>query len=191
MRSPRRLVGRLEIPGEDAGQTHVAVERRVHDKIDAHRPCDREGLLVAGFCRRIRFCANGDSRKAGLWNFSMVRLSTRPRADRLPSAGKPRHEVALHEARGDPEVGPEKRTVHEDIPAGRALADEGERGERLAVVVDHGIVPEDLLAQNFDPFGLGARPVHPFPMTIVIFPREIPSASSRSSSGRRRPFSPQ
>jgi len=40
-------VGRLDIPGEDAGKTHVAVERRVHDKIDAHRPRDREGLKYA------------------------------------------------------------------------------------------------------------------------------------------------
>ncbi len=31
-----------------------------------------------GFPSRMRFWASGDSRKAGLWNFSMVRLSTRP-----------------------------------------------------------------------------------------------------------------
>jgi hypothetical protein len=81
-------------------------------------------------------------------------------ADRLPSAGEPRHEMALDKARGDPEIGPEKGAVHEDVAAGRTLPDEGQRGLIFAVVVDDRVIPENIPAEHLRPFVGGARPVH-------------------------------
>ena len=72
-------------------------------------------------------------------------------------------EEVILESRPDPlpQPGAEKGAVHEDVAAGRALPDEGERGLVLAVVVDHPVVPYDIFAEHLYPFVGGARPVHP------------------------------
>ena len=83
------------------------------------------------------------------------------RTHRFSSAGETRHEMALHEAGGDLEIGPVEVGVDEHIPAGRAGSDKGERARILAVMIEKQVIAEDFFAEHFGPLRGGARPVHP------------------------------